>query len=164
MATGGIINALGQVFRFARGGFPNRGTLFAAGEAGPEIIGNINGRTEVLNKSQIAGAIYSAVTAAMARAINGISFRMPAMATGSVLPYDVAAQVAATGEDIMGTLDANNEALIRAIMSAMSAQTASIVAAINGASRNGGGLNADAIISQINDRARIMGASPLLGV
>ena len=50
------------------GGTTNAGSLFMAGEAGPEIVGHVGGRTEVLNKSQIASAIYSAVQAAMAPA------------------------------------------------------------------------------------------------
>jgi hypothetical protein len=45
------------------------GSLFWAGENGnSEIVGNAGGRTEVLNKSQIASAMYSAVQAAMAPA------------------------------------------------------------------------------------------------
>lgn len=50
---------------YANGGIPSKGSMFVAGEAGAEIVGNINGRTEVLNKSQIASAIYSAVLSAM---------------------------------------------------------------------------------------------------
>jgi hypothetical protein len=50
------------------GGTTNAGSLFMAGEAGPEIVGHVGGRTEVLNRSQIASAIYSAVQAAMAPA------------------------------------------------------------------------------------------------
>lgn len=63
-AFGGIINTLrGSITRFASGGSA-RGTLFYAGEAGPEIVGNAGGgQSEVLNKSQIASAIYSAVVA-----------------------------------------------------------------------------------------------------
>lgn len=49
-------------------GTTNAGSLFVAGEAGPEIVGHVGGRTEVLNKSQIASAMYSAVQAAMAPA------------------------------------------------------------------------------------------------
>lgn len=46
-------------------GTPDAGTLFWAGEGGPEAIGHANGRTEVLNKSQLASAMYAAVTSAM---------------------------------------------------------------------------------------------------
>jgi hypothetical protein len=46
----------------------NAGTIFAAGEAGPEVVGHVGGRTEVLNKSQLASAMFSAVQAAMAPA------------------------------------------------------------------------------------------------
>ena len=76
-AKGGVITAGGAVSRFAYGGIIHayaggtssaHGSLFLAGEAGPEIVGHVGGRTEVLNKSQIASAMYSAVQAAMAPA------------------------------------------------------------------------------------------------
>jgi phage-related protein len=66
---GGILSAAAGIARaipqFASGGTPN-GTLFWAGEAGPEVVGKASGgKTEILNKSQIASAIYSAVLAGM---------------------------------------------------------------------------------------------------
>lgn len=60
--TGGAWLSLPQ---YASGGRPDHGTVFAAGENGAEIVGTIGGRTEVLNKSQIAMAIYNAVRSAM---------------------------------------------------------------------------------------------------
>ena len=74
-AEGGAIDASGNIQRFAGGGIINayaggtnnaHGSLFLAGEAGPELVGHIGGRTEVLNKSQLAAAMYSAVHSAMA--------------------------------------------------------------------------------------------------
>ena len=53
--------------QYARGGKPNYGSMFIAGEAGPEIVGHLNGRTEVLNKSQIASTIHSAFVSSMAQ-------------------------------------------------------------------------------------------------
>lgn len=76
-AEGGAIDSRGKVSRFAGGGIINayaggtssaHGSLFLAGEAGPEIVGHIGGRTEVLNRSQLAATMYSAVNAAMAPA------------------------------------------------------------------------------------------------
>ena len=55
------------------GGTLDAGSLFVAGEAGPEIVGHVGGRTEVLNQSQIASAIYSAMTSAMSQQQNGPS-------------------------------------------------------------------------------------------
>ena len=71
-AKGGIFSAGGwaDIPQFA-GGTTNvrTGSLFWAGENGnSEIVGNVGGRTEVLNRSQIASAIYSSVRAAMAPA------------------------------------------------------------------------------------------------
>ena len=54
---------------FAAGGFPDTGQMFIAREAGPELVGSINGRTAVANNDQIVEAVsqgvYSAVVAAM---------------------------------------------------------------------------------------------------
>ena len=82
-----LANSVSSVFRRAKGGVYSNdkwsdipqyaggtsnvrtGSLFWAGENGnSEIVGNAGGRTEVLNKSQIASAIFSAVNAAMAPA------------------------------------------------------------------------------------------------
>ena len=49
-------NALG----YASGGFPDTGELFIAREAGPELVGTINGHTAVANNSQIIEGIASA--------------------------------------------------------------------------------------------------------
>lgn len=63
-------NALGGVFKggkwkriaqYAGGGLPNYGSLFIAGEAGPEIVGHVGGQSEVLNQSQLASVMYNAV-------------------------------------------------------------------------------------------------------
>lgn len=68
-----IPQALGGVFsngfwrsipQYASGGRAH-GSMFVAGEAGPEIVGHIGGRTEVLNRSQLAATMYAAVRSAM---------------------------------------------------------------------------------------------------
>lgn len=66
-ATGGVYSkgSWKNIAQYANGGVPSHGTMFVAGEAGAEIVGNVNGRTEVLNQSQIASAIYGAVVSAM---------------------------------------------------------------------------------------------------
>lgn len=101
-AEGGAIEH-GKVSRFAGGGVINayaggtssaHGSLFLAGEAGPEIVGHIGGRTEVLNKSQLAATMYAAVNAAMAPAAAGFA---------SAAQYLYEAQSGTSGED-MGIL------------------------------------------------------------
>jgi len=66
-AMGGIFSngVWSNIPQYAGGTLNAHGSLFMAGEAGPEIVGHIGGRTEVLNKSQIASAMYSAVRNAM---------------------------------------------------------------------------------------------------
>lgn len=60
---GGFWHSIPQ---YAGGTLNAYGSLFLAGEAGPELVGHVGGRTEVLNKSQLASAMFSAVRSAMA--------------------------------------------------------------------------------------------------
>ena len=51
---------------YANGGFPDAGQLFFANEAGPELVGNIGGRTAVANNDQIVQAVSQGVAQAVA--------------------------------------------------------------------------------------------------
>ena len=197
-ASGGVIRGgtaryLSNVPHYAGGTTRAHGTVFVAGENGPEIMGHINGRTEILNRSQLAQTMFSAVASAMGQAVSalgtflagqmadctnaitatvgnvaairGLEYHAPVMASGSVLPYEVAAQVARTGADIQNTLDSNNEDLIQTIISVIGAQTSAIVAALASNQQPvgaAGGLTAQQLINDINRRAQMFGASPLL--
>lgn len=69
-AKGGVWSggSWSDIPQYANGGAPKHGSLALIGENGPEILGHVNRRTEVLNRSQIASAIYSAVSSAMSNA------------------------------------------------------------------------------------------------
>lgn len=107
LADGGILGANGGVKIFGSGGYINgsssgwwgnmpkyangtnsaHGTMFVAGEAGPEIVGHVNGRTEVLNRSQLASTMYSAVVNGMVQLAeywNGISQHMTVCANAII--------------------------------------------------------------------------------
>lgn len=212
-ALGGFIRAGGKLFRFAKGGALrgsiasmfggiNRyaggtsrahGTMFLAGEAGPEVVGHVGGRTEVLNKSQMAQAIYSAVVAGMTGAVNalgkyianhmttctnaivttisansiasGVNYYTPAMANGSIMPYEVSAQIARSTQALQNTLDANNDQLIQAIASAVSNATLTLVNAIQRANRGTPNqITTQRIIDEINRQSQMYNRSPLKGV
>ena len=87
-ASGGVFKngAWSKIPQYASGTARAHGSLFVAGEAGPEVVGHIGGRTEVLNRSQLAATMYSAVHAAMA----GVRFNVGAMnvPTASEDSYD----------------------------------------------------------------------------
>ena len=51
---------------YANGGYPTAGSMFIAGEAGPEYVGSFGGQTGVLNTDQMATALYNAMSAALA--------------------------------------------------------------------------------------------------
>lgn len=61
----------------ADGGFVDAGQMFIAREAGPELVGSINGRTAVANNDQIVAAVsqgvYSAVVSAMSAYVGNSS-------------------------------------------------------------------------------------------
>lgn len=75
LANGGIVGANGGVKMFASGGIitPNmwkampkyaggtnraHGSMFVAGESGAELVGHVNGTTEVLNRFQLASVMH----------------------------------------------------------------------------------------------------------
>lgn len=62
---------LGQ---FASGGFPTQGELFVAREAGPELVGQMNGRTTVANNDQITDGIRQATYQGMMSALASADF------------------------------------------------------------------------------------------
>ena len=72
---GGFINSNGKsgfwksipMYRNGTANAGLHGSLFVAGEAGAEMVGHINGQTEVLNQSQIKLAMRSAVISGMAQ-------------------------------------------------------------------------------------------------
>ena len=63
----------------AQGGFVNQGQLFIAQEAGPELVGQIGGRTAVANNDQIVAAVSKGVYEAMMASQSGgkdVSFNL----------------------------------------------------------------------------------------
>ena len=69
------------------GGTLNAGSMFIAGERGPEAVGHIGGRTEVLNASQLASVMYGAMLAGMSElvpAMNAISYNVVEGANGII--------------------------------------------------------------------------------
>ena len=87
LANGGIVGANGGVKMFSSGGsiqngvadmwnaIPKyaggtvnaHGSLFVAGEKGAELVGHVNGRTEVLNKSQMGQVMHRSIVDGMAQ-------------------------------------------------------------------------------------------------
>ena len=66
-ASGGVFEhgAWHSIPQYASG-TTNAGSMFIAGERGPELVGHVGGRTEVLNRSQLASTMYASVRNAMA--------------------------------------------------------------------------------------------------
>lgn len=62
---GGPWNAWNKI-KYASGGFPETGQMFIAREAGPEMVGTINGKTAVANNDQIVNGVASGVAAGQA--------------------------------------------------------------------------------------------------
>jgi hypothetical protein len=63
--SNGVAKYLSNIPHYASGTTDAHGTLFLAGEAGPEILGHVGGRTEILNQSQLASTMFAAVRSAM---------------------------------------------------------------------------------------------------
>lgn len=59
--------------RYAEGGAPNRGQVFVAREAGPELVGTLGGYTAVMNNDQIVASVSAGVAKAVAAVLGGQS-------------------------------------------------------------------------------------------
>ena len=80
-ASGGVYNngSWSSIPQYASGTANAHGSLFIAGEAGAELVGHIGGRTEVLNRSQLAATMFAAVRSAIASTgfkVSGVSAAM----------------------------------------------------------------------------------------
>lgn len=69
-----------QIPQFEDGGFPNKGQMFIANEAGPELIGNIGRKSAVANNDQIIEGIRQGVA-------QGVSEAMPSQQKGPINVY-----------------------------------------------------------------------------
>lgn len=84
LSGGGVVSAGGGIKMFASGGIitPNmwkaipkyaggtnraHGSMFVAGESGAELVGHVNGTTEVLNRFQLAEVMHSSIVNGMAQ-------------------------------------------------------------------------------------------------
>ena len=172
--------------KYASGGSPH-GTAFIAGENGPEIVGHIGGRTEVLNKSQLASTMYSAVVngmgeiggrigaaivtkiaegsnaqvAALNTISNQIAYVAPAMASGTIVPYAITkADLTELAQSIEASHDEMQSAMIQAILQAAN-MIVSAVQAIDTSTTIDDNMIARRTIDEINRRTIMFSASPL---
>lgn len=86
--SGGIFNGgtWSKIPQYAKGTARAHGSLFLAGEAGPEVVGHVGGRTEVLNRSQMAATMYAAVKSAM----SSVNFNVYGGGVSAPMPSDSA--------------------------------------------------------------------------
>lgn len=93
LSSGGIVSPHGFKL-YEKGGVipmyangttaPNHGSMFVAGENGAELVGHIGGRTEVMNRFQLASVMYTSVSAAI-REVTVSIFSQIATCTNAVL-------------------------------------------------------------------------------
>ena len=67
----GLGSSYFKITKYASGGYPNTGSLFIAGESGPEMVGTIGGSTAVANNDDIVAAVSQGVASAVASVLGG---------------------------------------------------------------------------------------------
>ena len=146
--------------------------IAAEANAGEYNIGGIVSTSEVDGaltgfSDKIANSFTSLLDRLQAIA-SGVTFAVPAMATGTVMPYSVSAAAQGGGNGVTSAIEASNEELGSIIIQAVTNATAAIVDAIQ--EYGGTTVNLDerslssSVIKEINRRTRMAGKSPLYGV
>lgn len=95
-----------------------------------------------------------------------VTFRTPAVADGSVLPYNVTGKSGGGADGLIGALEASNDEQTSAMIQMFNNQTTAIVRAMEQYCKTQINLDkrslTDAIIEEINRRTRMTGESPLM--
>lgn len=63
--NGSFAEMWGNIPKYAGGTLNAHGSMFVAGESGAELVGHVNGRTEVLNKSQLGQVMHRSIVDGM---------------------------------------------------------------------------------------------------
>ena len=146
--------------------------IAAEANAGEYNIGGIVSTSEVDGaltgfSDKIANSFTSLLDRLQAIA-NGVTFAVPAMATGTIMPYSVSAAAQGGGNGVTNAIEASNEELGSIIIQAVTNATAAIVDAIQEYGGTTVNLDEDSlttsVIKQINRRTMMNGKSPLYGV
>lgn len=87
--------------KYKYGGFPERGQLFWANEAGPELVGNMNGRTAVAPQNDIAEGFAQAITNTLAPVMYA-AFKQAASETAQTNGGDVYLDGKKITENVIG--------------------------------------------------------------
>lgn len=143
--------------------------IAAEANAGEYNIGGVVSTAEVdgalTGFSDKVANSFSTLLERLQAIADGVTFTVPAMATGTIVPYSVSASTAG-GNNVTGAIEASNEELGSVVIQAVTNATTAIVAAIEANSGTVVNLDANSIatstIKEINRRTRAMGRSPLL--
>lgn len=143
--------------------------IAAEANAGEYNIGGVVSTAEVdgalTGFSDKVANSFSTLLERLQAIADGVTFTVPAMATGTIVPYSVSASTAG-GNNVTGAIEASNEELGSVVIQAVTNATTAIVAAIEANSGTVVNLDANSIatstIKEINRRTRAMGRSPLV--
>lgn len=143
--------------------------IAAEANAGEYNIGGVVSTAEVdgalTGFSDKVANSFSTLLERLQAIADGVTFTVPTMAPGTVVPYSVSASTAG-GNNVTGAIEASNEELGSVVIQAVTNATTAIVAAIEANSGTVVNLDANSIatstIKEINRRTRAMGRSPLV--
>ena len=107
-ANGGIYNRGIPMYAGGSSNAPNHGSLFVAGENGAEMVGHIRGRTEVMNRFQLADVMYNAMIGGMSPFAEGMIRQMAVCANKIIQSMVVCSNYANANYAAQTSYDPNN--------------------------------------------------------
>lgn len=107
-AGGGIYNRGIPMYAGGTNKAPNHGSLFVAGENGAEMVGHIKGRTEVMNRFQLADVMFNSIVGGMSPFTEGMIRQLAVSANGVINAVLVGANMVSDNLATPGSYDPSN--------------------------------------------------------
>jgi roadblock/LC7 domain-containing protein len=119
----------------------NHGSMFVAGESGSELVGHINGRTEVLNRFQLGAVMHSSIVDGMSQFLSYVT--------------DIENKMAQCTNAIISANLVNADMLYSGVTASQSYNTEEVAAWMNSVGDyTGSGVYGDGATDQIADGVR----------
>ena len=163
-SAGAVYGAVSSVAEGAIAAAQADSAVIDIGVANSDMVSDISGVLQSFSDKVVDS--FTALANTLESISNRVAFAIPTIATGTVLPYNVAAKAEGGTDDVGSIIESTHEDMVSVLIQVVNNAVLAVVKAIeeNGGSRDS--ISKDTftqmVIDEINKRTRMSGKSPLL--